>query len=242
MPIDGPSVGLRRAARQKNCLAAVLFAFAVLPPVIAGENYDHSTGRSRADSSRSSPSPFRLVIEPSAYRVQGRAVSDSAKKHRAAGGFSPLIERHARATGLDPDLVHALIRAESAYRPEVVSPKGAIGLMQVMPETGKRFGVSDLAHVEGNVLAGTTYLRHLLDRFNDVPLALAAYNAGEGAVARYGNQIPPYPETRAYVQGILRDYGEPAVASSPLPHVYTEGLRLTTYAQSPYRLTLVPLK
>ena len=153
-----------------------------------------------------------------------------------------IIERQARAKGLDPDLVHAVIRAESAYRPDVVSPKGAVGLMQVMPDTGKRFGVSELDHPENNLRAGTAYLRYLLNRFNNVPLALAAYNAGEGAVARHGNQIPPYPETRGYVQSILRDYADAGTLGTPLPQVYSEGLRLAENDQSPYRLVRVPLR
>lgn len=146
-----------------------------------------------------------------------------------------MIERHAAARGLDPALVHAVIKAESAYRPEAVSPKGAVGLMQVMPATGRRFGVSDLAQPESNLKAGTTYLRHLLDRFDDVPLALAAYNAGEGAVRRFGNAIPPYPETRGYVQNVLRSYGK-VVQENPVLRVYVEGARLTDGDLASYRL------
>jgi soluble lytic murein transglycosylase-like protein len=156
-------------------------------------------------------------------------------KHQAAGELSPAIERHAIAKGLDPDLVHAVIRAESAYRPDAVSPKGAIGLMQVMPATGRRFGVADLAQPEGNLRAGTAYLRQLLDRFDNVPLALAAYNAGEGAVIRHGNQIPPYPETQDYVRSILRDYGD-VVRGATRSRVYAEGLHLAQDGLSEYRL------
>lgn len=159
------------------------------------------------------PDPFRLSIERSQYVLQdnngGRAGSAGTSRQRrmaTPGPFAPLIERQARAKGVDPGLVHAVIRAESAYRPDAVSPKGAVGLMQLMPATARRFGVADREHPESNVSAGTAYLRFLLDRFNSVPLALAAYNAGEGAVQRAGNRIPNYKETQNYVKTVMQIY------------------------------------
>lgn len=185
------------------------------------------------------PSPFRLSIARSDYRIAGGPALVTGRHKGAAGEMSPSIERHARAKGLDPELVHAVIKAESAYQSAAVSPKGAVGLMQVMPATGRRFGVTDLAQPEGNLRAGTAYLRHLLDRFDNVPLALAAYNAGEGAVIRHGNQIPPYPETQGYVRSILRDYGD-VVQSGFRPRVYAEGVRLAEDGLSVYRLVQRP--
>jgi soluble lytic murein transglycosylase-like protein len=190
----------------------------------------------------SGPGPFRLSIQRSEYVLQGTAGrpvgsgNGAVQRPRVASPFSPLIERQARAKGVDPGLVHAVIRAESGYRPDAVSPKGAVGLMQLMPATASRFGVADREHPESNVSAGTAYLRLLLDRFNSVPLALAAYNAGEGAVMRHGNQIPPYAETRGYVARVLRDYGEAAIAPPPLPPVYGAGLRLAATDLAAYRL------
>lgn len=211
-------------------------------PALAGavEKSGKAPAAARPARAAVEPSPFRLNIAPGEYRVAG--ASASQPRHRAAGAFSPAVERHAKAHGLDPDLVHAVIRAESAYRPAAVSPKGAVGLMQVMPATGRRFGVTDLESPESNLRAGTAYLRHLLDRFNDVPLALAAYNAGEGAVMRHGNQIPPYAETQGYVRSILRDYGAVATPSAPLPKVYGDGVRLVARDLAPYRLNVAPLK
>ena len=193
------------------------------------------------------PDPFRLRIERSQYVLQGNhaglagsAGTSRQRRMTTPGPFAPLIERQARAKGVDPELVHALIRAESAYRADAISPKGAVGLMQLMPATARRFGVVDREHPESNVSAGTAYLRLLLDRFNSVPLALAAYNAGEGAVMRHGNQIPPYAETRGYVARILRDYGDPSIAPAPLLHAYSTGLRLADAELAPYRL--IPLR
>ena len=193
------------------------------------------------------PDPFRLRIERSQYVLQGNhaglagsAGTSRQRRMTTAGPFAPLIERQARAKGVDPELVHAVIRAESAYRADAISPKGAVGLMQLMPATARRFGVVDREHPESNVSAGTAYLRLLLDRFNSVPLALAAYNAGEGAVMRHGNQIPPYAETRGYVARILRDYGDPSIAPAPLLHAYSTGLRLADAELAPYRL--IPLR
>lgn len=193
----------------------------------------------RLTKTLAAPSPFRLSIARSDYRMAGSLEPAVGRHKGVAGEMSSTIERHARAKGLDPELVHAVIRAESAYRPAAVSPKGAVGLMQVMPATGRRFGVSDLAQTEGNLRAGTSYLRHLLDRFDNVPLALAAYNAGEGAVIRYGSQIPPYPETQNYVRSILRDYGD-VVQVSERPRVYTDGVRLAGDDFSVYRLIQRP--
>jgi soluble lytic murein transglycosylase-like protein len=104
-----------------------------------------------------------------------------------------------------PELLHAVIRAESAYQPNALSHAGACGLMQLMPATAARFRVRNIWDPAENIEGGATYLRFLMDLFdNDLRLALAGYNAGENAVKRYGNQIPPYPETQNYVRKVLQ--------------------------------------
>ena len=123
--------------------------------------------------------------------------------------LAPLIETAASESRLRPALIHAVVRAESAYRPDAVSHKGAVGLMQLMPGTADRYGVSDRRDPAQNLSGGTRYLRDLLEMFdNDLQLALAAYNAGENAVIRYGNKIPPYNETQGYVRKVIRFYND----------------------------------
>ncbi|QQS55385.1 MAG: lytic transglycosylase domain-containing protein [Candidatus Competibacteraceae bacterium] len=120
--------------------------------------------------------------------------------------FTPDVNRIAAKYRLDPALLHAVISAESSYNPWAVSPKGAMGLMQLMPGTAERFGVNNAYDPVANMHGGARYLRWLLDHFNDTRLAVAAYNAGEGAVQKYGNQIPPYKETQTYVDRVLSFY------------------------------------
>jgi soluble lytic murein transglycosylase-like protein len=127
-----------------------------------------------------------------------------------------MIVRYAKQQSVDAALVKAVVAVESAFEPEVVSAKGAIGLMQVIPETAQRYGVTDdkrhtvaqkLLDPAVNLHVGTRHLGALLAMFdNDVGLALAAYNAGEGVVVRYDNQIPPYPETKEYVKLVQQFY------------------------------------
>jgi len=122
--------------------------------------------------------------------------------------FAVLIDEAARNTALDPALVHAVIAVESGYNPAARSVKGAIGLMQVLPETAARYGVADPAvSPEANLRAGTRYLSYLMTLFeNRIELVLAAYNAGEHAVLRHGHRIPPYRETQQYVPAVLAKY------------------------------------
>jgi soluble lytic murein transglycosylase-like protein len=121
--------------------------------------------------------------------------------------YDPLIERAARAAAVRPELVRAVIVVESAFNPRAVSKRGAQGLMQLKPSTARRYGVSNAFDPEQNITAGAHYLRDLLRRFgNDLELTLAAYNAGEDAVERYGRSIPPFSETRQYVPAVLRVY------------------------------------
>jgi soluble lytic murein transglycosylase-like protein len=118
--------------------------------------------------------------------------------------FEPIIQEAADKHGLDPALIRGVMRFESAFQPMAVSSAGAIGLMQLMPEVAKELGVKDIFDPYENIMAGARYLRELLDRHNGkVDLALASYNAGPGAVARY-NGVPPYRETRNYVKGITQ--------------------------------------
>jgi soluble lytic murein transglycosylase-like protein len=125
------------------------------------------------------------------------------------------VEAIARRRGLDPKLVRAVVEVESAFRPDAVSPKGATGLMQLMPSTASELGVADPLDPEANVDGGVRYLIQLLDLYNgDVQKALAAYNAGPGAVARH-NGVPPFRETREYVRKVMKKYKtKEATASS----------------------------
>ncbi len=122
------------------------------------------------------------------------------------GELEPVIARHSRAHRLHPALIRAVIKTESDFDPLAVSRAGAIGLMQLMPQTALRLEVRDSYNPDENIGGGTKYLRQLLDRFNgNLPLALAAYNAGEQAVERYRG-LPPIAETRQYVKKVLRYY------------------------------------
>jgi soluble lytic murein transglycosylase-like protein len=129
--------------------------------------------------------------------------------------YRDLIEANASRYGLSPELVHAVIRAESAYKANALSHAGACGLMQLMPGTAARFGVRNIWDPAENIRGGSAYLRFLLDLFDgDVRLALAGYNAGENAVRRHDYQIPPYRETQDYVRKVLRHLATERMAHS----------------------------
>ena len=121
--------------------------------------------------------------------------------------FAPIIERASRTHGVDVALVHAVISAESGYNPGAVSRAGARGIMQLMPDTARRFGVQNIMDPSDNIHGGVRYLRELMKLFNgNMELAVAAYNAGENAVIRHGHRVPPYAETVHYVPKVLDFY------------------------------------
>jgi soluble lytic murein transglycosylase-like protein len=122
--------------------------------------------------------------------------------------FQKIIRAAAERYNMDADLIHCVIAVESNFNPRAVSPKNARGLMQLLPQTAAAFGVRDSFDPEENVNAGTRYLRDLLKKYNDMTLALAAYNAGPARVDRYGHTVPPYLETMKYVQRIAKSYAK----------------------------------
>ena len=141
-------------------------------------------------------------VAPKNEVVQGSKGRPSAKTSEGQVSVDELVRKAGRRYGVDPKLIHAVIRQESNYNPFAISRKGARGLMQLIPETADRFGVSDIFDPAENVAGGVKYLRHLLDRYDGDPrLTLAAYNAGEAAVER-AQGIPPYPETEDYVSRV----------------------------------------
>ena len=150
--------------------------------------------------------------------------------------YEPLIREHSILQGIRVDLVRAVIQVESAFNPRAISPKGAMGLMQLMPATAARFGVIDPFNPAENIRAGASYLRQLLDRYDhNEELALAAYNAGPLAVDRHGSQIPPYKETQDYVQRISAIRG--TTRGAPGAHMYksveiVEGRTVVRYSNT----------
>jgi hypothetical protein len=203
-------------------LPATLIAGALLPGAARAQVYTRVNGNGVVEATNVPDSNgFRLT-----YAGKGTLIhSRSFRVTRYSGQYDTHVEEACRLHQVSPDLVKAVIAAESEFDQWAVSSKGARGLMQLMPGTARRFGVSDSFDARQNILAGTQYLRVLLDQFaGDVDLALAAYNAGENAVLRYGG-IPPYRETRGYVakvQGLLGGFGlSAAPASAAAPAFFT---------------------
>lgn len=179
--------------------AAAIVAGAARPVVAQIYTWRDANGHLVLSDRRSPSAP---AVATYGVPVSSDVRTTVATSSRAAA-FDPLIQEHARTHRVSPDLVRAVIQIESGFNPRAVSPKGAMGLMQLMPATATEFGVMDPFEPRENIRAGVAYLRRLLDRYDhNVELALAAYNAGPGAVDRHGQRIPPYRETRDYVRKI----------------------------------------
>ena len=149
----------------------------------------------------------RLVKTWKGWQEQKYTPQTRAKFEKNREKYTPTIDYIAKHYRLPKSLVHAVITAESSYNPEAISKAGAVGLMQLMPGTAKRYGVKNRMNPYENLHGGTRYLRDLLIMFdNDLRLALAAYNAGENAVKKYGNKVPPYRETQTYVSRVISYY------------------------------------
>ena len=208
MPIES------RALRCASLVAPLL----ALASAAAAESPYRVRGHASADDYRLADAPhYRMTAER-----PPESPHDGARAELAAMPFAREVEAAARKSSLDAALVHAVIHVESRHQPKAVSPKGAIGLMQVLPGTAARYGIADPGRSpQVHLRAGTLYLRDLMDLFGPrLDLVLAAYNAGEGAVMRHAMKIPPYPETRQYVRDVLEKYrswgGSPNV-QAPLP-------------------------
>ncbi len=166
------------------------------------------------------------AAEIATYAVHGAATIRTTTRPEATARqrqYDHLIEEYARTYDVSPELIRAVIQAESNFNPRAVSAKGAMGLMQLMPATARELGVDDPFHPGQNIRGGVTYLARLLAKYGqNVELALAAYNAGAGNVERYGNAVPPFRETRAYVKKITGQTGGTAVPASPAIYKWTE--------------------
>jgi soluble lytic murein transglycosylase-like protein len=208
----------------------------MLPGLFAVVAAVHAAGPAIAAEPRSDATPpYRLGVQSDAFRL---SIPGAKRKEPpipawlADKPYAALIQTAALAAALDPALVHAVIFVESGYNPEARSVKGAVGLMQVMPDTAMRYGVPNPGKSpEVNLKAGTLYLKDLMQQFdNRLDLVLAAYNAGENAVVRHGQRIPPFAETLSYVPAVLAKYQEwrePAPQSPKRIHIeYLPGTRL----------------
>jgi soluble lytic murein transglycosylase-like protein len=149
---------------------------------------------------------YRLLWRSGKKKRKGYSYS-LARLRKNKAELTPVIDDVAKQLHLHPGLLHAVVMIESAYDPKAISKKGARGLMQLMPATANRYGVLDSYDPKQNLQGGAQYLKDLLKLFEfDIKLALAAYNAGENAVFKYGKSIPPYPETQNYVKKVLNEF------------------------------------
>ncbi len=182
----------------KTLLASVALLVLAAPASAQIYVWRDANGAQVLSNRRNPESKTYEVAGTSSYKSTGPVVSRGGREH-----YEPLIQVHASRYGLAPDLVRAVIQVESGFNAKARSPKGAMGLMQLMPTTAIEMGVHNPYDPNENIRGGAGYLRQLLDRYQgDETLALAAYNAGPGAVDRYGHQIPPYRETRNYVDKV----------------------------------------
>jgi soluble lytic murein transglycosylase-like protein len=214
-------------------IVVTLLLAVALPAVARAEIYywRDATGRLVLSDTPKDPSArtYEVSSGPQGIRTTRPIVS------RRAAAYDGLIDEHSSVHGIDANIVRAVIQAESAYNPRAVSVKGAMGLMQLMPATAKAYDVLDPFDPVENIRAGVAYLKSLLVKYKEnLELALAAYNAGPTAVAKYG-AVPPYRETRSYVKRIRE-----AVEAAPAPKVliyktieYVDGRPVPRFSTTP---------
>lgn len=156
---------------------------------------------------------FLLLFVLYSANAEARAISESKKK------YDGLIQTVADNYGVDALLIHSIILTESNYNEFAISSKGAVGLMQLMPETAKDYGVKNLYNPTENIEGGVGYLKHLMNYYGNLDLSLAAYNAGPEAVAKYGG-VPPYPETKRYIKKVKAYLSQPKAIKRRKSKIY----------------------
>ncbi len=194
--------------RVRTLLAALALTLWAVPAAAQIYAWRDATGTLVLSDRRLDPAAATYAV-PHAPAIR---TTRPASVEGVQAPFEPLVQEHAARQGLRPDLVRAVIQVESGFNPKATSPKGAMGLMQLMPGTARELGVLNAYDPVENIRGGTTYLRQLLDRYEgNEELALAAYNAGSTAVDRHGG-VPPYDETVNYVRkvGSAADIAAPA--------------------------------
>lgn len=193
--------------RARSRLTLCLATFVTVSGVAQADIFSFTDERGVAHFSNVPNDARYAVLIRTAPAVTQAGAKVDARLLAKAAEFDAFIAAAAAATAVEPELLQAVIVVESGFDPTAVSPRGARGLMQLMPATAQAYGVVDAADPAQNVAGGARYLRALIDRYeNDLELALAAYNAGEGAVRRFGGRVPPYRETRDYVPRVLQIY------------------------------------
>ena len=188
--------------RRRGVAIAVglpIACFALGFPIEAMNNAETMKERARALLFASSPMADSFFARPAAAAMTVEQTKQEFFDCEVP--YGDIIYREARRNRLSPELVAAVVRSESDFRPRLVSNKSAKGLMQIIPETGRLLGCENPFDPGANIAAGTKYLRYLLDRFGDQRMALAAYNAGEGNIERFGG-VPPFPETQDYLRRV----------------------------------------
>jgi soluble lytic murein transglycosylase-like protein len=217
------------SARLRRIVLSVVVLVASVPAAAQAQIYmwRDSAGNPVLSDTPKDPSAKTFAVSTTGTIRTTRQVPASRSNR-----FDMLIEEHSTTQGVDQNLVKAVIQAESAYNPSATSVKGAMGLMQLMPATAQQYGVRDPYDPAENIRAGVAYLKSLLTKYShNVELALAAYNAGPGAVAKYG-AVPPYRETKDYVKKITVavDAAAPPVVRVYRTIEYVEGRPVPRYS------------
>ena len=208
--------------RRLSCFAfaALAFTAGTTHAAVYGKVVGNRVSVLYADTPPSDPAYHmfsrgnRFIVYPGALRKVPRHAQAEPAYAPAPSAYDSSIQAAATENDVDPALIRAVISVESGGNPAARSPKGAMGLMQLMPETARKYGVKNLRDPVENIHGGARYLRFLMGMFgNDLKLVLAAYNAGEEAVMKYGRRVPPFAETTAYVPKVLSHYKK-ALASN----------------------------
>lgn len=191
-------------------IAALFFVIGVLipDPMQAAGVYTFTDAATGVIHLTNKPAEPRYVkMTRLSYVADSAAPNKPVERRMKLDRYHALVEKAAREHQLDRALLSAVIMVESGFDPNAVSRRGAVGLMQLMPATAQRYGITDPYDPAQNIQAGAKYLRYLMKKFNnDISLTLAAYNAGEATIQRYGNRLPPYQETIMYVPKVMDAY------------------------------------